>query len=156
LISNLTVEAIVFDKPKMKLAPNGQEFLSMQIGLFNIKENSGAQEFTYVECTLWSNPNLAKRIIEMDVEPRDRVLVNGKLNLSKYRGRPKMRLYIYDFTLLSRATYSTKNVEHEMENIDYSIFNDKVEVFDTTPVVIETPEEFIEDKIEKTVTSEEF
>lgn len=152
MISNLTVEAVVFDKPKMKMAPNGQEFLSMQIGLFNIKER-GAQEFTYVECTLWSNPNLAKRIIEMDVEPRDRVLVNGKLNLKKVYGRLKMRLYIYDFTLLARATYSTKNVEHEMENIDYSIFNEDVTVFDTTPVVVEMDEELEE---QNTVDNGEF
>jgi hypothetical protein len=153
LISNLTVEAVVFEKPKMKIAPNGQEFLSTQIGLFNIVEN-GKQEFTYVECTLWSNPNLAKRIIEMDLEPRDRVLVNGKLTFKKIYGRLKLRLYIYDFTLLSRATVSSKNTEHDIENIDYSILNDKVEVFDTTPVVIKDFDEMIEK--EEIVGSEEF
>jgi hypothetical protein len=153
LISNLTVEAVVFQKPIMKIAPNGQEFLSTQIGLFNIVEN-GKQEFTYVECTLWSNPNLAKRIIEMDLEPRDRVLVNGKLTLKKVYGRLKLRLYIYDFTLLSRATVSSKNSEHDIENIDYSILNDNVEVFDVTPVIMVDDEGYIEKK--ETVSSEEF
>jgi hypothetical protein len=152
LISNLTVEAVVFEKPSMKIAPNGQEYLSTKLGMFNIRDNT-KQEFTYLDCTLWSNPNLAKMIIEMDVEPRDRVLVNGKLNFKRINGRLKLRLYIYDFTLLSRATISTKNTEHEIENIDYSILNDNVEVFDTNPVMFKTNEDF---KDEETFGSEEF
>lgn len=152
MISILTTEAIVFQKPQMKLAPNGQEFLTMQIGLFNIRE-TGAQEFTFCECTLWSNPNLAKRIIEMDVNVKDRVLITGKLNFKKFRSLLKLRLYIHEFTLLNRAPSLTKNVEQEMEDIDYSFLNDKVEVFETEAIAYTPNEDYIE---KETENNEEF
>lgn len=135
MISSLTTEAIVFEPPQMKIAPNGNEYLALGLGLFDIKE-TGAQSFTKLECTLWSNPNLAKRIMEMNLEPRDRVLVAGKFTIKKVHSRPKLRLYIYELTLLSKTTSSTKNNAYNPENIDYSILIDDVEVFNTEPVVL--------------------
>jgi hypothetical protein len=133
MISQLIVEVAVFTKPEMKTAPNGSEYLSMGVGLFDIKE-AGPQSFTRVDCTLWSNPNLAQRIMEMDLEPRDRVLISGKFSVKKLHGKQKLRLYINDLTLLNRAIVSYKNGDCEMENIDYSILEDNVQVFDTENV----------------------
>lgn len=132
MVSILTTEGIIFDTPVVKIAPNGLEYLSVTLGLFDIKE-TGAQTFSKLECTLWSNPNLVKRIVEMGIEPRDRVLVTGKFTIKKIYGKPRMRLYIHDFVLLSKGTVSNKNTEHEIINIDDSILNN-VEVFEMTPV----------------------
>lgn len=133
MVSVLTTEAIVFVKPEIKIHPNGAEYLAMGAGLFELKD-AGAQGFTKLDCTLWSNPNLAKKIMEMDLQPRDRVLLSGKLNLKKFYGKLQLKMYIYELTLLARGTTTTKNVEFEMENIDYSILENNVEVFDTSEV----------------------
>lgn len=133
MISVLTTEAVVFVKPEMKIHVNGTEYMTMGVGLFELKE-AGPQGFTKLDCTLWSNPNLAKRIMEMELEPRDRVLLNGKLTIKKFHGKVQLRMYIYELTLLARGTASTKNVDYEMENIDYSVLENNVQVFDTDNV----------------------
>lgn len=135
MVSQLTTEAIVFSEPVMKVAPNTMEYLEMKIGLFNIKEH-GSQEFTYVDCTLWSNPNLAKQIMEMNLQPSDRILVSGKFTLKKLHGKLKLRIYIHDLTLLKRNTVAYKNVEYEAEDIDFSIISNSVEEINTEPVKI--------------------
>lgn len=152
MVSVLTTEGIVFDKPVVKIAPNGLEYLSVTIGLFDIKE-TGPQTFSKLECTLWSNPNLLKRIVEMGVEIRDRVLVTGKFTIKKVYGRNRMRLYIHDFVLLSKGTMSAKNTEHELINIDDSLINN-VEVFNTEPVKVVDYEAL--DNKEIVTSSEEF
>ena len=152
MVSVLTTEGIIFDKPVVKIAPNGLEYLSVTVGLFDIKE-TGPQTFSKLECTLWSNPNLLKRIVEMGVEIRDRVLVTGKFTIKKVYGRNRMRLYIHDFVLLSKGTVSNKNTEHEIINIDDSIINN-VEVFETEPVKVRDYEAFDNKEIE--TSSEEF
>lgn len=152
MVSVLTTEGIILDTPVVKVAPNGNEYLSVTLGLFDIRE-SGPQTYTKLECTLWSNPNLVKRIVEMGIDPRDRVLVTGKFTIKKIYGKQKLRLYINDFVLLSKANVSTKNTEHEIINIDDSILNN-VEVFDTRPVKLNDYED-IGDKPEET-GSEEF
>lgn len=133
MVSTLTTEAIVFSEPVMKVAPNSMEYLEMKIGLFNIKEH-GAQEFTNVDCTLWSNPNLAKQIIEMNLMKSDRILVSGKFTLKKFYGKLKLRIYIHDLTLLKRNTITYKNEEYEPEDIDFSILNDSVDEINTEPI----------------------
>jgi hypothetical protein len=147
MISNLTVEGVVFSNPQMKVTSDGQEYLQMKLGLFNIRKG-GASEFTFMDCTCWSNPLLAKQIMEYDLQIRDRVLVNGKFTIKYDKGKPKLRLYIYDFTLLSRTTERVKNYEEENPNVDYSILENDVEVFDLNPITNSTNEEETENSKE--------
>ena len=129
MISQLTVECVVFSPPELKVTPAGVEYLSMVTGLFDVKE-AGAQEFTKLDCTLWGNPNLARRIMEMDLGSRDRVLVSGKFSTKKIYGKYKFRLYIHELSLLSRSNTSTKNTDYSIDDMDYTAL-DGVEVFDT-------------------------
>lgn len=133
MISELITEAVVFVEPKMNVAPNGLEYLSLGLGLFDIKQ-TGQQTFTRLDCTLWDNVALSQKIMLMDLGERDRVLVSGKFSIKKYKNTTRLRLYIHDLSLLSKATVSNKEVEFEMENIDYSILEDNMKAFDTDNV----------------------
>ena len=155
MVSQIIIEAIVFSEPIMKVAPSGVDYLEMKCGLFNIK-GVGPQELTSVDCTLWNNPFLARQVLEMGLQKKDRILISGKLTLKKYLGKLCLRIYIQDLTLLSRAIVSYKNEEHTAEDIDFSIVNgNTIGEFNTDPVKFVNKENVL-NKDDNEVSDDEF